>query len=155
MFKPIPGFPDYEIDEDGVILNNFTFKILKPTLDRLTQYWQVDLCRNKIKHRRDVHVLVLLTFVGPPNEGEECSHLNGNRQDCRLINLKWESHSANMKRMTAHGTQKYGGRKLLDEEIVLIKGLKGLKPSRVVAANLGIAKTTVLNIWSGKAWKDK
>ncbi len=40
---------------------------------------------------------VLLAFIGECPNGYECSHLNGNRMDCRVKNLTWENHTNNMK----------------------------------------------------------
>ena len=50
---------------------------------------------NKQKIYR-VHKLVMLTFIGPVQEGLEIRHLNGNPQDNRLENLKYDTHSENM-----------------------------------------------------------
>jgi hypothetical protein len=51
-----------------------------------------------------LHVLILLTFVGPPPEGCECRHLDGNKLNNDLANLAWgTSQENNIDRMT-HGT---------------------------------------------------
>lgn len=44
---------------------------------------------------RYVHHLVLLTFVGPCPPGLQCCHRNDDPSDNRLINLRWDSSSAN------------------------------------------------------------
>lgn len=41
-----------------------------------------------VKHPR-VHRLVLETFVGPCPEGHDADHINGDREDNRLANLRW------------------------------------------------------------------
>lgn len=51
-----------------------------------------------------VHRLVLSTFVGPPPDGTECCHNNGNPADNRLANLRWASHLENMDDQRRHGT---------------------------------------------------
>ena len=53
---------------------------------------------------RCVHELVLLAFVGPPPEGHECRHLNGNPADNRLENLRWGTRSENIRDAVSHGT---------------------------------------------------
>jgi hypothetical protein len=45
--------------------------------------------------RRQVGRLVLETFVGPCPPGLECCHANDNPADNRLINLRWDTRSAN------------------------------------------------------------
>ena len=36
----------------------------------------------------DVHLLVVLAWLRPRREGEEIDHINGNIDDCRLVNLR-------------------------------------------------------------------
>ena len=36
----------------------------------------------------DVHILVTLAWLRPRREGEEIDHINGNIDDCRLVNLR-------------------------------------------------------------------
>ena len=42
-----------------------------------------------------VHRLVALTFLGPPEEGEEVNHKNSDRLDNCVTNLEWVSHAVN------------------------------------------------------------
>ena len=44
---------------------------------------------------RFVHSLVLLAFVGPMPQGQECRHLNGEEWDNRLANLEYATRSIN------------------------------------------------------------
>ena len=48
------------------------------------RYPYVDFRRKKY----DVHILVTLAWLRPRREGEEIDHINGNIDDCRLINLR-------------------------------------------------------------------
>src|SRR5690606_21466536 len=57
-----------------------------------------------------VHRLVLMAFVGPPREGEECRHLNGIPHDNRPINLAWGSARENWNDKRLHGTDTKGQR---------------------------------------------
>ncbi len=43
------------------------------------------------------HILVLETFVGPCPDGFECAHRNTVRNDNRLENLRWTTHSDNLR----------------------------------------------------------
>ena len=52
-----------------------------------------------------VHRLVLLTFVGPPGEGQECRHLDGNPGNDCLANLAWGTSKENGQDRIRHGTQ--------------------------------------------------
>lgn len=55
-----------------------------------------------VPHR--VYVLVLMMFVGLPPVGMEGCHENGDPSDDRRINLRWDTHGANMRDRTLHGT---------------------------------------------------
>lgn len=48
------------------------------------RYPYVDFRRKKY----DVHILVTLAWIRPRREGEEVDHINGNIDDCRLVNLR-------------------------------------------------------------------
>lgn len=60
--------------------------------------------------RRRVHRLVLEAFVGPCPAGHEGSHLNGDRADNRLANLRWLIHVENETHKVLHGTLPTGDR---------------------------------------------
>lgn len=51
-----------------------------------------------------VHALVMETFVGPRPEGSEIRHLDGDRCNNRVDNLKYGTHSENMMDRERHGT---------------------------------------------------
>ena len=57
------------------------------------------VCRTMLIHR-----LMLLSFVGPPAEGEECRHLDGNGRNNCLENLKWGTSKENAADSIRHGT---------------------------------------------------
>lgn len=52
------------------------------------------------------HRLVLTAFVGPPADGIEACHNNGVRDDNRLINLRWDTRSANRMDAVRHRTHR-------------------------------------------------
>jgi len=53
---------------------------------------------------RMVHNLVLEAFVGPRPEGYDGCHNNGQGTDNRLVNLRWDTKSANSVDTVIHGT---------------------------------------------------
>ena len=120
-WKQIPGYPDYMISNYGNILSLRSMSCLIPWEQKIGHHLMVSLSNKKVKRKHLVHRLVLTTFAGPAPVGKECSHLNGNPQDNRLCNLKWESHQNNMKRTEEHGTMLLGERnnfvKLTEEQV--------------------------------------
>lgn len=66
--------------------------------------FQIYLCNNKGQYVKRVSRLILETFVGPCPEGMECCHNNGNPEDNRLENLRWDTRSNNHLDKIKHGT---------------------------------------------------
>jgi NUMOD4 motif-containing protein/HNH endonuclease len=70
----------------------------------------VQLYANGVHDNRYIAQLVLEAFVGPPPGAAECCHNNGDNTDNRLVNLRWDTHSANMLDKQLHGTDPYRNR---------------------------------------------
>jgi len=70
--------------------------ILKP-IHQVRGYLVVNLHydRNKFKKKR-IHRLVAHAFLPNPNEYNEINHLDGDKENNRLDNLEWCTHSQNM-----------------------------------------------------------
>lgn len=66
-------------------------------------YPRVTLVQDGRQRKIRVHVLVMLTFVGPTPRGKEIRHLNGDSADPRLTNLAFGTHRENMADAIAHG----------------------------------------------------
>ena len=75
---------------------------MKPKLHRGYQY--VSLQQGPRIKQKQVHRLVLETFVEPCPEGMECCHNNGIRTDNKLENLRWDTKSNNSIDSIKHGT---------------------------------------------------
>ncbi|WP_084501480.1 NUMOD4 motif-containing HNH endonuclease [Nocardia xishanensis] len=84
-----------------------------------------------IKTRR-VHQLVMLAFVGPTPEGLEICHNDGNHENNRLDNLRFDTHAENMRDVIRHGGNAYtrrtmcpNGHEYTSENAGAIKGRGG------------------------------
>jgi hypothetical protein len=106
-----------------------------------------------------VHRLVLEAFVGPPPEGMECRHLNGNASDNRLDNLAWGTHQQNMDDREGHCRHQKGSMteraKLTEADIPYIRSRKSKEWGAMsrVAREFGVDAATIRDIWIGKTWK--
>lgn len=97
-FKPIPGYPDYEISKSGIIRNILTGKIKKSKLTK-SGYYMVSLrdhtgaIRNTGQHR-----LLALAFLPLPDNYQSMviNHKDGIKNNNHLSNLEWCSHRENM-----------------------------------------------------------
>lgn len=90
QWRTITDYPMYEVSDAGEVRRKGSKKPLKPFVDRLQEYARVTLYRDGEKRRKVmVHVLVMEAFVGRKKEGMEIDHINTDRSDNRLSNLRY------------------------------------------------------------------
>lgn len=94
-WSDIPEFlGKYSASTSGLIRNNETGKILKPSLKK-TGYLQVILRKDKIRVSSLVHRLVASSF-GLNIEGKQVNHKDGNKQNNSVDNLEVVTASGNV-----------------------------------------------------------
>lgn len=94
-WKQIQGYENYEVSNEGQVRNRKTGKILKPVKNS-TGYLQVTLCKNKRKNY-SIHRLVAEAFIPNPHGYDTVDHINYDKTDNRVENLRWMSRSNNAK----------------------------------------------------------
>jgi hypothetical protein len=87
--------------KNGAGIRSVPAKILKATATR-GGYLSVSLSKNG-KKTKDVHQLVLLTFVGPRPSGLQSCHNDGIRDNNRIDNLRYDTPEANYRDRDRHG----------------------------------------------------
>lgn len=107
---------------------------------------------------RAVHVLVMLTYVGPRPEGMETCHNNGNPLDCRLSNLRYDTSTENNLDIKRNG-RKIGPKMRFDDRTAkrikfLLKKGGPLGFQSELARKYGLHCSTLSDIKRGKIWKD-
>lgn len=100
-WKIITDFPDYSICEDGRVVNNQTRNILVPG-DR-NGYKRVQLRVNGKTSIRSLHRLLYEAFIGPIPQDMVIDHIDGNKANNNLSNLRLVSQSDNMKNAMKNG----------------------------------------------------
>lgn len=93
----------YEVSNFGEVRNAKTKRVLKPDSKKYGHLY-VNLSNKGVQKKRYVHRLVLLSFVGPPLEGQEVLHIDGDAANNKLENLRWGSRKENVLDLVRHGT---------------------------------------------------
>lgn len=107
MWKDIKGYEGvYEISKSGVVRDKRSKHILSSFEN--CGYLRVNFFNHKKPY---VHVLVALTYLPNPSNLPEVNHKNNKRDDNRLANLEWVSHSDNIKQVWETGGFKKRRRK--------------------------------------------
>ena len=95
-WKPAYEFEGkYEVSNTGKVRSKKTGKILRPCLS--AGYYSVGLCKQGSVFHRTIHRLVLESFVGPIGKRFCADHLDGNRKNNLLSNLRIVTYSENIK----------------------------------------------------------
>ena len=103
-FRTLKDYPNYRIYEDGTVVRlahriakgvNLKEKTIKKALMK-KGYLTVTLHdKNGQRKRFYVHRLVFEAFFGEIPAGYEIDHINGDRTDCTVQNLRLSTHRAN------------------------------------------------------------
>ncbi len=128
-FKQIPNYPDYLINDKGQVFSKKcnTFKRLKESKTK-KGYSTIRLSNNvKIKHFR-IHRLVLMAFDRMPKNGEQTRHLDNDKSNNNISNIKWGTCQENSNdKWLVHKTgamgEKHGKCKLTDKQVTEIREL--------------------------------
>lgn len=167
-YRDVPGYVGYRVGSDGSVWTRRT----KGRVPGLSDTWRRMKTPNsssgyrvigfrsgaKNLDLRYVHRLVLEVFVGPCPDGREACHADGDKENNRLSNLRWDTPVANAADKESHGTVSRGERnghaKLKPDQIPEILRLhsEGWQASHI-ATRYGVTAAAIRSIISGKNWK--
>jgi hypothetical protein len=168
-FRLIPGWTGYAVTDSGEVWSCRNRKKpgwfcphwtkLKPTHHR---WWSCvyffDGRGRAAKKTVKIHRLVMLCFAGPCPKGKEVAHNNGNPNDNRLENLRYDTRQNNAMDAYLHGTgvqgETHGMHKLTEEKVREIreKAAAGT-PIRQIAFVYHRGCSTIASVVHRRTWK--
>ena len=105
MIKAIPGYEGlYAIDDSGNVLSYKCgrTKVLKPSIDT-AGYYKVGLHKDKVQKTFRIHSLVAKIFLPDFEEGLDIDHIDRNRLNNTISNLRMVTRQENMFNTNAKG----------------------------------------------------
>ena len=104
----------YSVSNDGYVMNEKTGRILTPQDDR-RGYARVDLYG---KHKK-IHYLVASRWLpAPTEEGLVIDHIDGNRMNNCVENLRWVTQKVNMSNTVRHRKPAKGSKGRILSEVL-------------------------------------
>lgn len=156
QWKPVVGYEGlHEVSDQGRVFSLIRYKELSSKPNKCIGYVLYLLSRRGDKKMFYGHALVLEAFAGfRPSKDYQACHINGNRADNRLINLRWDTCKENYEDARRHGTNsrgsKHGQAKLTEQDVIAIR--KDVRSQKEIAIDYGVNRTTISNIKSQRTW---
>jgi hypothetical protein len=152
----IVGIPNVVLSKDGRLWKNGVEK--KISLNVSGYPVTAFSVKNKTKLFY-IHQLLLKAFVRMPNRGEECLHINGIKNDCRLENLRWGTRKENVADAIKHGTatvgERNGGARLSQDDANNIRLVKETYKlfNKQIANYYGVTSSTISRIIRNETYR--
>jgi len=143
----------YEVSNFGNIRSSKNKQLKKITIDSNGRPYLGLWKNNKQKIVRP-HKLVLEAFVGKAPQGMECCHNDGNQQNNRLENLRWDTPKNNHADKLKHGTSNTGERcnwaKLTKSQVISIRA--DIRTQKEIATEYRVQQSQISRIKNGVRW---
>lgn len=137
-------------------------RILKQQIDK-RGYLKVSLSKSvggvRTKKTITIHRLVAIAFIPNPDNKPQVNHIDGDKTNNYYMNLEWCTNSENMRHAFNTGAFKnrkgsiVGTSKLVEEEVVQIKKLKGNMKTMDIAKYFNVSISTISAIHHERNWK--
>ena len=104
IWKDVPGNDRYKVSTNGNVYSCYLKRNLRLS-DRGNVYCFVGLCNKGKRQLVMIHRLVAMAFIPNPDGLPEIDHINGEKTDNRVENLRWVKHIDNMNNPTTTGAR--------------------------------------------------
>lgn len=105
MWKKIKRNNNYSINENGEVRNDKTGHIKQPFTNKQNGYLIVDLYEKDKTEKVSIHRLLAETFIPNPENKLTVDHIDGNRKNNSIENLRWATYSENNSRFGTVGVR--------------------------------------------------
>lgn len=105
MWVKVKRNTNYSINENGEVRNDSTGYIKKPTENKANGYLMLDLYEGNKRKKVPIHRLVAEAFIPNPDNKPTVDHIDGNRKNNAISNLRWATYSEQNSRFDTHGTR--------------------------------------------------
>jgi hypothetical protein len=134
-----------------------SWRILQPTVRKGDGYYVQSLRRGGVSYQRHLHQWIALTFYGEPEDGLQVRHLDGDKANNRVANLRYGTAQENALDKVEHGTLIHGEihprSKLTERDVAVIHDALGRGvPQNLIAVVFNIYPTVVSKIKRGELW---
>ena len=153
-WREVLGFPKYLVSNEGRV--HGPRKMLTPWLNGYG-YRQVTLHRDGQRKYAVLSRIVLSAFVGDAPTSMHAEHLDGDKENNCLSNLRWATPLENIRRKQEHGTtargERNGNSKINEGTAREVKRLLASGGTSLsISKTLGVPVTVVDQIRQGRTW---
>lgn len=142
---------DYDITENGEIINKHTGRIVKPQPNG-KGYLRISIGKKLMF----VHRLVAEKFIPNPDNLPQVNHKDGNKTNNCVDNLEWVSNSVNRKHAVQSGLHIHGEKcpwsKLTLENVNYIRNHPEMSRNKL-SEMFNVSPHTISDIRTGRSWK--